>query len=337
MDRLRQYCKERLPVVYQPQELAWADRRLRQELKAIQKYGQGQAFEDAHRSVHRVRDQGGSCRLIGAGCSSLVSYLLGLSEIDPIAHGLLFERFLEANSLRTVQFQFVAYWKTGHIAAEHQPIYDGLSSRAVRIQQATPLEAVPGLVAEEIRRNDRNFDLTSIPPHDEMAYARLRCGMGHSARCVSDCFCIQGSQVCQPSTRVSRCHSRSLRDARRISRPIAGHQCSILCERGLPSLPPRFSCGEEGGSAAVKFVTTLIFVAVQPSNVPMQEKHDERVPLRSFCAIAGRSPWFSPVTAAEGVSSFTWQCCHSSSLRCSCTPVSSNRPAKTSLPNPCRH
>ncbi len=176
MDRLRQYCEERLPVVYQPEEQVWACRRLHQELKAIQKYGQGQAFEDAQRSVQLVRDQGGFCRLTGAGCSSLVSYLLGLSEIDPIAHGLLFERFLEANSLRTVQFQLVAYWKTGHIEAEHQPIHDGLSSRAVRIQQATPFEAVPGLVAEEIRRNDRNFDLTSIPPHDEIAYAILRSG-----------------------------------------------------------------------------------------------------------------------------------------------------------------
>lgn len=173
MDRLRQYCEERLPVVYQPQDHAWADRHLHQELKTIQKYGQGQAFEDAQRAVHQVRDQGGSCRLIGAGCSSLVSYLLGLSEIDPMAHGLLFERFLEANSLRTVQFQFVAYWKLGEVEAERQPILDGLSNRAVRIRQATLFEAMPGFVAEEIRRTDHSFDLTALPLHDVMTYATL--------------------------------------------------------------------------------------------------------------------------------------------------------------------
>lgn len=176
MDRLREYCEERLPVVYQPEEYAWADRRLHQELKAIQTYGQGQAFEDARSSVQLVRDQGGQCRMIGAGCSSLVSYLLGLSEIDPMAQGLLFERFLEANSLRTVQFQFVAYRTTGRTETEHQPIHDGHSNGTVRIRQATHFEAMPGLVAEVIRRNDPGFDLTSIPLHDEIAFETLRLG-----------------------------------------------------------------------------------------------------------------------------------------------------------------
>jgi DNA polymerase III alpha subunit len=176
MDRLRQCCEERLSVVYQPEEQTWAGRRLHQELKVIQAGGQGQTFEEAQRSVRLIRDQGGDCRLIGAGCSALVSYLLGLSDIDPITHGLLFERFLEANSLRTVQFQFVAYWKAGPVEAERQPIHDGPSNRAVRIQHATPFEAVPELVTEEIRRNDHNFCLTSIPPHDELAYLTLQYG-----------------------------------------------------------------------------------------------------------------------------------------------------------------
>ncbi|MEI7699136.1 MAG: hypothetical protein WCK86_05020 [Planctomycetia bacterium] len=176
MDLLQQCCEERLSILYQPEEQSWARLRLHQELKAIRAYGQGQAFENARNSVQLVRDQGGFCRLIGAGCSSVVSYLIGLSEIDPIAHGLLYERFLEANSLRTVQFQLVAYWKAGPVEAERQPIHDGQSNPAVRIQHATPFEAVPELVAEEIRRNDNSFDLTSIPPHDELAYLTLHYG-----------------------------------------------------------------------------------------------------------------------------------------------------------------
>ena len=175
MDRLRQYCEERLPIMYQPEEQSWAGLRLHQELKAIHAYGQGLAFEEAQRLAQRVRDQGGFCRLIGAGCSSLVSYLLSLSDIDPIAHGLLFERFLEANSLRTVQFQLVSCLKDGAVA-DHQPITEGLSNCAVRIQQATPSEALPGRIAEQIRLNDHSFNLTSIPQHDEMAYATVRAG-----------------------------------------------------------------------------------------------------------------------------------------------------------------
>jgi len=176
MDRLRQYCNERLKLAYQPQEQAWAGRRLQQEMKVIEAGGQWQTFEEAQRSVQQIRDQGGDCQLIGAGCSSLVLYLLGLSDIDPIIHGLLFERFLQTHSLRTVQLHFVTYLKPVPFGAEYQSLFTARSSRAVRFKQATPFEAVPGLVVEEIRRNDRNFDLTSIPPHDEMAYATLRSG-----------------------------------------------------------------------------------------------------------------------------------------------------------------
>lgn len=176
MDRLRQYCEERLPILYQPEEQSWAGLRLHQELKAIHAYGQGQAFEDARASIQLIKNQGGQCRLIGAGCSSLVSYLLGFSEIDPIEHGLPYERFLEASSNRTVQFQFVAHPKTDRFGAEYQPIQDGLSSGAVRIQQATPHEAMPGLIAEEIRRTDYRFELALIPQHDQMVFETLRSG-----------------------------------------------------------------------------------------------------------------------------------------------------------------
>ena len=52
MDRLRQYCEERLPIMYQPEEQSWAGLRLHQELKAIQAYGQGLAFEEAQRLLN---------------------------------------------------------------------------------------------------------------------------------------------------------------------------------------------------------------------------------------------------------------------------------------------
>src|SRR5262249_57505678 len=41
-----------------------------------------------------IRDMGVRCAGRGSGAGSLVNYLLGVSGVDPIRHGLLMERFL---------------------------------------------------------------------------------------------------------------------------------------------------------------------------------------------------------------------------------------------------
>ena len=43
----------------------------------------------------------------GSGCGSLVNYLLGITDVDPIPHGLLFSRFLSpARGGKTMNYQF---------------------------------------------------------------------------------------------------------------------------------------------------------------------------------------------------------------------------------------
>ena len=41
-----------------------------------------------------IREMGVRCAARGSGAGSLVNYLLGVSGVDPIRHGLLMERFL---------------------------------------------------------------------------------------------------------------------------------------------------------------------------------------------------------------------------------------------------
>ncbi len=69
--------------------------RLQQELRMIQKMGFAGYFLIVADFIRYAKEKGipvGPGR--GSGAGSLVAYSLGITEIDPIAHGLLFERFL---------------------------------------------------------------------------------------------------------------------------------------------------------------------------------------------------------------------------------------------------
>jgi hypothetical protein len=77
MDRLGQFCEERIPVLYMGDKRCSASQRLRLELETIQTYGQGPAFDDAKKAVQLLSDQGGTCRLIGAASCSLIVELAG--------------------------------------------------------------------------------------------------------------------------------------------------------------------------------------------------------------------------------------------------------------------
>ena len=176
MDQLKQLCEERLAVRYRVEDRPRVNQRLGQELATIQTNGQADAFEEARSKVQVLREQGYCCRMIGAGCSSLVSYLMGLSEVDPIEHGLPYERFLKTNSTGMIQFKFVADSQADMSGKVFSPIQDDLTSDAVSIQPSTALEAMPGLVARAIRGTHPDFDLSAIPWNDEATFETLRSG-----------------------------------------------------------------------------------------------------------------------------------------------------------------
>jgi error-prone DNA polymerase len=72
--------------------------RLDTELDQIRRMGYAAYFLTVADITSEVKDMGIRCGARGSAAGSLVCYLTGISEVDPIHHGLLFERFI--NPLR---------------------------------------------------------------------------------------------------------------------------------------------------------------------------------------------------------------------------------------------
>lgn len=70
------------------------ERRLDEELAVIEHLGFASYFLTVADVVQLVRDMGIRCAARGSGAGSMVNHLLGISGVDPIANGLIMERFL---------------------------------------------------------------------------------------------------------------------------------------------------------------------------------------------------------------------------------------------------
>jgi error-prone DNA polymerase len=80
------------------QRTSGANDRLDHELALIHRMGYAAYFLTVADIVEEVKGMGIRCACRGSAAGSLVCYLTGISEVDPIRHGLLFERFI--NPLR---------------------------------------------------------------------------------------------------------------------------------------------------------------------------------------------------------------------------------------------
>ncbi len=91
---LRMLCAQAMPRLY-PKADAESAARLEYELGVIDTLGYAGYFLVVRDIIHAARQRGvrvGPGR--GSAAGSLVSYVLGITALDPIEHGLLFERFL---------------------------------------------------------------------------------------------------------------------------------------------------------------------------------------------------------------------------------------------------
>ena len=75
-----------------PRQRIW--KRLDDELEMIRGLGYASYFLTVGDVTDLIREMGVRCAARGSGAGSLVNYLLGISGVDPIRHGLLMERFL---------------------------------------------------------------------------------------------------------------------------------------------------------------------------------------------------------------------------------------------------
>jgi error-prone DNA polymerase len=75
-----------------PRQRIW--KRLDDELETIRDLGYASYFLTVGDVTDLIRDMGVRCAARGSGAGSLVNYLIGISGVDPLRHGLLMERFL---------------------------------------------------------------------------------------------------------------------------------------------------------------------------------------------------------------------------------------------------
>jgi error-prone DNA polymerase len=92
-DRLWRDCEEGLVRIGRERDAA-TRARLAHELAIIENKGFSAYFLTVADIARRIRDRGIRCSIRGSGAGSLVNHLVGISAIDPMAHGLLMERFL---------------------------------------------------------------------------------------------------------------------------------------------------------------------------------------------------------------------------------------------------
>ena len=80
---------------------ARARAQLDHELAVIERVGLSGYFIVVWDIVRFARDRGIRCQGRGSAANSLVAYLLGITPVDPLAHNLLFERFLSEDARPT--------------------------------------------------------------------------------------------------------------------------------------------------------------------------------------------------------------------------------------------
>ncbi len=91
---LRRLCEEGLHWRYDAVTDAHRER-LRRELEVIEGKQFSSYFLIVWDFVRYARERGIPCGARGSGVGCMVAYLLGLSTVDPLAYGLLFERFMD--------------------------------------------------------------------------------------------------------------------------------------------------------------------------------------------------------------------------------------------------
>src|SRR5205823_3635009 len=96
-EHLRELCEEGVRDRYgeAPPEAVRA--RLEHELGIICRMGYASYFLIVYDFVRFAVENKIPCSARGSACGALVSYVLGLSHVDPLEYDLLFERFLDPN------------------------------------------------------------------------------------------------------------------------------------------------------------------------------------------------------------------------------------------------
>lgn len=107
---LERLCREKLPLRY-PDAGQEVEQRLQKELKAIIDLGFVSYFLINYDIIQFARRRNFSFVGRGSGANSVVAYILGITNVDPIELNLYFERFINASRKSPPDFDIDFSWK----------------------------------------------------------------------------------------------------------------------------------------------------------------------------------------------------------------------------------
>jgi DNA polymerase-3 subunit alpha len=167
-ERLEQLCKDNLKYRY-PNADQVVFERLKKELDIIEQKKFFSYFLINHNIVQYAKHKGYFHIGRGSGANSMVAYIIGITDVDPIELDLYFERFINPSRKNPPDFDIDFSWRdredvTRYIferfpKAALQGSYSTFKDRSVNRE----LGKVLGLPAEEIDRlNSRYLDVNSL-------------------------------------------------------------------------------------------------------------------------------------------------------------------------------
>jgi len=165
---LYQLCHDNLPRRYKTLTGRLLEQ-LGHELNIIEKTGLAGYFLLVWDVVRFAREQGIRCQGRGSAANSVVAYLLGITNVDPIANNLLFERFLseERASMPDIDVDFAASRREEviqYVYATYGLAHTAMVSTIITFQARSALRDAGkalDLPAQEIERLGKLLDTRS--------------------------------------------------------------------------------------------------------------------------------------------------------------------------------
>ncbi len=165
VDRTFNAIIERCRLALSLQYCHWREYRaeplLDAELRLIRLSGLAETLVEIVTFGDRLREHSTDFHVIGAGGSSVILYLLGFSEVDPIRYGTHFQRFWTTSSGAPPIVQFVVL-SNSSLCWVNSDVPNG-----VRVHPMTALETVPELLG-------RKLPGVSIPMNEPAVFEALQ-------------------------------------------------------------------------------------------------------------------------------------------------------------------
>lgn len=162
-DEVLRKCQSALRLRYDGALRPQAECCIDDERQLIEERGFSNVLVEVVEFATEQRRHGRACHLIGSGCSSMINYLLDLSEVDPIEHRTLFQRFWITSNGSPPIFQFVVASPANDTTTEI-PVPENVS-----VHPMTPLEQIPVIV-------ERRFPKINIPMNDPATFEAITAG-----------------------------------------------------------------------------------------------------------------------------------------------------------------